>query len=103
MRKQRRYLLRTDMPALCMSEYRPSERLIMAMLRLAEYERPEGLTKEELRELTGASRNAFDKAWAQLLRQNIVRISVQLTEHGREEAQKCANLRSLIRAQRPLN
>ena len=67
----------------------------MAMLRLAEHERPEGLTKEELRELTGASRNAFDKAWSHLLRQNIVRISIQLTEHGREEAQKDADLRNI--------
>lgn len=71
-----------------MSKYRPTERMILLALRLAKHERPEGITKEELREEVGGSRNAFDSAWTKLLRDGLVINHVRLTELGQQEADK---------------
>ncbi|MCY1703439.1 hypothetical protein [Deinococcus sp. SL84] len=69
-----------------MSKYRPTERMILLALRLAHYERPDGITKEQLREEVGGSRNAFDSAWTTLTKAGLVINHARLTELGEREA-----------------
>lgn len=83
-----RYTARQMVQNADMSKYRPTERMILLALRLAQYERPDGMTKEELREQVGGSRNAFDSAWSTLLAAGLVINQAKLTEQGNTEAKE---------------
>lgn len=51
---------------------RPSEKVLLLALRIAVYERPQGIRRDELRAATGLPDNSFDRAWSRLLADKLV-------------------------------
>lgn len=71
-----------------MEGLRPSERILLLALRLAEYEKPEGITRDELRTATGLPKNSFNRAWAFLLEHNLITHTARLTKAGKAQAEQ---------------
>lgn len=55
-----------------MQGVRPSAKVMLLALQIAEYERPQGVKREELRTATGLPDSSFDRAWAYMTANKLV-------------------------------
>lgn len=55
-----------------MKGMRPSEKVLLLALRIAVYEKPDGVKRDELRVATGLPDTSFDRAWSRLLADKLV-------------------------------
>ena len=88
MNTARRYKLTEHGKTWEMENLRPSERILLLALRLAEYEKPHGITRDELKAATGLPKNSFNRAWSYLLEHQLICNTARLTEAGRDAAGK---------------
>jgi hypothetical protein len=56
-----------------MKGLKPSERVMLLALRIAAYEKPKGVKRDELRAATGLPESSFDRAWTRMLKDELVR------------------------------
>ena len=88
MNTPRRYKLTNTGKTWSMENTRPSEKILLLALRLAEHEKPEGVTRDELKAATGLPKNSFNRAWSYLLENKLISNTARLTSAGRTAAEE---------------
>lgn len=53
-------------------DLKPSEKILILGLKIAEHECPDGVEKSELQQATGLVGNSFDRAWTCMLKNKLV-------------------------------